>query len=104
MINYSNTIFFFFSFYSYGIRGITVDENNYLFVADTLNNAIRMIRPDGRVITIAGLGFNIQGYQDGDCKTATFSLPSDIAVLHKMIDGEDTTILIIADTGNHRIR
>ena len=75
-----------------------------MFVADTLNNAIRLVRPDGRVVTIAGLGPQTLGYQDGDCSIATFSLPSDIAVLHKMVDGEDVTILIVADTGNHRIR
>jgi hypothetical protein len=36
----------------FGPRGVTVDEYGYIFVADTLNNAIRMIRPDGIIYII----------------------------------------------------
>ena len=85
-------------------RGIAVDQYGYKYVADTMNNAIRLIKPDGTVITIAGLGPETRGYQDGACSIASFSEPYGLAVKHEMILGEDITIIIVADTGNHRIR
>ena len=81
-----------------------MDQYGYIYVADTMNNAIRLIKPDGTVITIAGLGPNNRGYQDGICSVASFSEPYSLAVKHKIIHGEDITIIIVADTGNHRIR
>ena len=90
----------------FGPRGVAIDENGYLFVADTLNNAIRMVRPDGVVVTIAGKGpgDGNAGWVDGPCGVATFTQPTDVAVKHDTINGVDTTILLVADTGNHRIR
>ena len=91
---------------STGPRGVAIDENGYLFVADTMNNAIRMVRPDGVVVTLAGKGPGTAnaGWVDGPCGVATFAQPADVAVKHDMINGVDTTILLVADTGNHRIR
>jgi hypothetical protein len=90
----------------FGPRGVTVDEYGYVFVADTLNNAIRMIRPDGMVVTVAGLGPGAQGegFMDGLCKSASFSNPFGLAVKHEIIKGVDVTVVIVADTANHRIR
>ena len=81
-----------------------MDEYGYVFVADTLNNAIRVVRPDRVVLTIAGLGPTTRGNRDGLCGIATFSQPYGVAVRHQSIGGVDTTVLIVADTGNHRIR
>ncbi len=37
-------------------RGIVLDDSGYLYVADSGNNRIRMIDPEGRVHTVAGCG------------------------------------------------
>ncbi len=60
---------------------MTVDRFGNVLVADGPNNAIRLIKPNGEVTTIAG---DIEpGFADGDGKTARFSLPSGIAVNSK---------------------
>jgi len=57
-----------------------------LFVADTGNNVVRKIRPDGVILTVAGLGVEAQ-----------LNRPAGLAI------GE-AGALFVADTGNHRIR
>lgn len=75
--------------------GLACDGDGKLFVVDTRNERIRMITPSGMVSTLAG---TVQpGFVDGDGATARFSLPLSIAVDK---DGS----LLIADTGNQRIR
>jgi len=90
----------------FGPRGVAVDENGYVFVADTLNNAIRMVRPDGYVVTVAGQGPGDvhAGWQDGPCTAATFAQPTGVAVKHDTVNGVDVTTVLVADKGNHRIR
>ena len=78
-----------------GPVGIAVDTRGNVFVADTYNDRIRMISTDGQVSTVAGAGS--PGYADGDRNTALFDTPCGIAV------AQDGT-LIIADTGNDRLR
>ena len=75
--------------------GITIDPRGYLYVADTNNNAIRRIAPNGTVTTVAGNG--TAGYVDGVGSSAEFYQPYSIA-----IDGSGN--LYIADTYNNRIR
>jgi sugar lactone lactonase YvrE len=76
---------------------IAADNKGNLYVADTLNHAIRMISASGRVSTVAGLP-GVAGYADGNEKTALFNSPSGIAV------SGDGSVIYVADTGNHRIR
>ena len=78
-----------------GLVGIAVDTRGNVFVADTYNDRVRMISTDGQVSTVAGAGS--PGYADGDRNTALFDTPCGIAV------AQDGT-LIIADTGNDRLR
>jgi hypothetical protein len=85
-------------------EGIAVDEFGNVYVADTDNHAIRMISDSGDVTTIAGLGPDKPGFDDGDCSTATFSRPKGLDVRYDTIDGIFTKIIVVADTGNHRIR
>jgi sugar lactone lactonase YvrE len=66
-----------------------------LYVADTGNNAIRRIAPDGQVTTVAGDG--IAGYQDGPSKQARFNGPIGVAV-------DRHGRVLVADTYNDRIR
>lgn len=78
-----------------GPVGLAVGEDGAIFVADTYNDSIRMVAPDGTVTTIAG--GREPGFADGTGGDALFDTPCGIAVAE---DGS----LIVADTGNHRIR
>jgi len=62
-------------------NGIAVDQAGYLYVADTSNNRIRKIAPDGTTSTLAGNGN--RGFDDGTGGpngTATFNNPIQVAV------------------------
>ena len=74
---------------------LAVDNSGAIYVADTANNAIRRISPDGQVATIGGDG--LAGYRDGPAIDARFNGPVGIAV-----DGAGR--VIVADTYNDRIR
>jgi len=78
-----------------GPIGLAVSVRGDIYVADTYNDVIRMITTEGEVTTIAGGG--IPGYADGEQKAALFDTPSGIIVV------EDSS-LIVADTGNRRLR
>jgi len=78
-----------------GPIGVAVDAHGNIYVADTYNDRIRKITPDGQVSTVAGQGS--PGYADGDRNTALFDTPSGIAVAND-------NSLIVADTGNDRLR
>lgn len=85
-----------------GPEDVAVDEYGVIYVADTQNHAIRVISLDGKVFTLAGK--SKPGHHDGDCKNATFSFPKGLDVRHEVINGHLITVVIVADTGNHRIR
>jgi len=78
-------------------RGIAVDADGNIFVADSFHNRIRKIDNAGVISTIAGTGTaSFSG--DGDIATAaTFNLPSDVTFTKY---GN----LLILDTNNQRIR
>lgn len=79
-------------------RGLFYDlQRDMLFVADTGNHAIRVVDPgSGEVKTLAGQGFaNLQNHATTGSQVG-FNEPSGV-----MLGGD---ILIITDTGNHRIR
>ena len=77
-----------------GPIGVAVAEDGRIFVADTYNDRIREIAEDGTVRTIAG---GAQGFRDGAGAEAMFDTPCGLAIDR---DGS----LLVADTGNHRIR
>jgi sugar lactone lactonase YvrE len=74
---------------------LAIDADGTIYVADTGNNAIRRVAPDGRVSTVAGDG--VAGYRDGAAAQARFNGPIGVA-----IDGSGR--LFVADTYNDRIR
>jgi sugar lactone lactonase YvrE len=77
---------------------IAVDDRGNIFVADTLNNSIRRISPQGSVSTIAGNARGMEGYRNGAASQALFRNPAGIAV------SPNGRVIYVADTGNHVIR
>jgi trimeric autotransporter adhesin len=76
---------------------LAVDASGNLYIADAQDNKIRRIAPDGIIGTFAGTG--VQGFSDdgGPAAAALLSSPSAVAV-------DPYGALVIADTGNNRIR
>ena len=81
------------SFYLPG--GIALDSLGNIYVADTYNNMIRKISPEGLVTTLAGK--TLPGDANGKGVAASFSHPAGITV------GYHGNIYV-ADAGNNRIR
>ncbi|MEW6370090.1 MAG: hypothetical protein AB1584_04090 [Pseudomonadota bacterium] len=77
-------------------QDIKVDDDGYLYVADTANSTIREISPSGDVRTIAGAAGQC-GSVDGQGTTARFCRQAGLT-----IDGAGN--LFVADTGNGTIR
>lgn len=76
--------------------GVAVDSSGNVYVADTDNQSIRKISPDGEVTTVGG-GNNRIGSVDGIGTVASFNNPKDVAV-----DNSDN--LYVVDRSNHTIR
>lgn len=77
--------------------GVAVDSMGNLFVADSANNRIRKIAPGGTISTLPGAGRHKFGGDGGPADQAALSRPSDVAV-------DSSGNLLIADTGNRRVR
>lgn len=75
--------------------GLAVDASGSIYVADTYNDRIRKITADGQVSTIAGAG--TPGYVEGQGTAALFDTPCGIVVT-------SNGSLVVADTGNNRLR
>ena len=75
--------------------GVSIDDSGNIYVADALNNRVRLISQDGMVSTLAGNG--MPGFEDGPAEDAMFESPSSVTV---DIYGN----AYIADAFNHRIR
>ena len=76
--------------------GVAVDAFGYVYVADTANNTVRKITPDGMVSTVAGLAGN-PGDVDGTNFTARFRNPWGVAV-------DSLGNVFVADMSNDTIR
>jgi len=77
-----------------GIAAVTA-VNTFLFVCD--NNAIRSVSPAGAVVTLAGIPDKDGSVDNTIGASARFRGPRGIT-------SNGSTILFVADTGNHRIR
>jgi len=76
--------------------GVAVDAAGIVYVADTNNDALRMIEPDGAVSLLAGSP-GLSGGNDGTGGMALFSQPSGVAV-------DAAGNVYVADTVNSTIR
>ncbi len=77
-------------------RGVAVDTNGNVYVADTSNETIRKITPAGAVTTLAGL-VNSFGIADGTGSGARFNFPTALAV-------DTSGNIFVADDQNSAIR
>jgi ABC-type branched-subunit amino acid transport system substrate-binding protein/sugar lactone lactonase YvrE len=78
-----------------GPESLAVDDQGNVYVADASNHRIRVIRPDGAVSTLAGLGE--AGYRDGPATQAQFNMPTGVAV-------DTAGVVYVADAGNNCVR
>jgi uncharacterized protein (TIGR03437 family) len=76
---------------------LAVDPSGNLYVADPEDNKIRRIAADGTISTFAGTGAPGFSGDGGQATAAELSSPSAVAV-------DPYGALVIADTGNNRIR
>jgi sugar lactone lactonase YvrE len=78
-------------------RGVAVDGEGLLYIADTGNHRIRRLESDGRISTLAGTG--VAGFAgDGSgARAMVMNGPADVAV-------SPSGDVFIADSGNGRVR
>lgn len=80
-----------------GPSGVAVSPDGGVYVADTNNDRIRLIR-NGVVTTVAGDG---PGFTDGPANRARFDHPTGLCW---QSERGTSGVLLIADSGNHRVR
>ena len=76
---------------------LVVGPRGTLFIADTGNNRVRSVTPDGIIRTIAGTGEAGYSGDGGPATEAQLSGPAAVAI-------DSTGTLYIADFANHRVR
>ncbi|MDE0101949.1 MAG: trypsin-like peptidase domain-containing protein [Bryobacterales bacterium] len=78
-------------------KGVALDGAGNLFVADTGNNRVRRIAPDGRIATLMGTGERGRTGDGGPAASATLAIPRGVAA-------SDAGEVYVTDTGNNALR
>ena len=79
-------------------RGLAIDQQGNLYVADSGTNRVRMIDLQGKIRAFAGTGVSGDAGDGESALTALLSGPTGLAI------EQGTGTVYIADTGNHRVR
>ena len=77
--------------------GLALDAAGNLYIADSANNRVRMVSPQGIISTVAGTGTAGSSGDGANATAATLRNPEDVAV-------DSAGNLYIADSGNTRVR
>ncbi|HZG78546.1 MAG TPA: stalk domain-containing protein [Paenibacillus sp.] len=80
----------------YSPKGLAVDAEGGLYIADSLNHSIRYLK-DGQVVTVVGNNDGEYGFVNGVDEAALIDYPADVSI------GSDGT-LYVADMYNNSIR
>jgi sugar lactone lactonase YvrE len=80
-----------------GYTSVAVDASGNLFIADTYNNCVREVGPNGIISTVAGDGSSGFSGDGGAATAAQLNSPAGVAV-------DASGNLFIADASNQRIR
>ena len=78
-------------------RACAADRKGNVYILERGGHALRVVRPDGTIHTLAGTGKAGLSGDGGDAKQATLNGPK-----HLCVDLDDS--VLIADTANHVIR
>jgi trimeric autotransporter adhesin len=78
-------------------HGVAADASGNVYIADTGNQRLRKVGPDGTISTVAGNGSNGFAGDGGPALNAQLFAPTSLAL-------DPAGNLYIADTGNNRIR
>ncbi len=78
-------------------EGIAVDAAGSLYIADTFNQRIRMVLPNGKIVTIAGTGGQAYTGDGGPATAASLNFPSSVFV-------DPSGNLYVSDSQNYVIR
>jgi len=92
-------------------EGITVGPDGSIYIADSSNNRVRRVGPDGIITTVAGVGYESYGGDGGPATSARLALPYGVAVgpdrniyiadsVHIRRVGPDGIITTVAGNGN----
>jgi len=83
-------------------KGVALDDDGNLYIADTGNHCIRKISTAGNISTVAGIGTQ-SGFSGDGLPAANAKLNAPEGVVIENLGGSNVRIYI-ADTGNHCIR
>jgi len=78
-------------------RGVALDADGNLLIADAGNHRIRRVDSSGTITTVAGSGLAGSSGDGGPATVAELRDPYDVAT-------DDAGNLYVADTGNHKVR
>jgi sugar lactone lactonase YvrE len=75
---------------------VAVDNDGNVFIADSANHRVRKVGSNGAITTVAGIGSPGSTGDNSSAVMAALNNPTGVA-----LDGDE---LLIADSGNHRVR
>ena len=78
-------------------RDTAIGPDGSIYVADTFNNRVRKISPDGTITTVVGTGSPTYNGDGIPATEASLHWPHDVYV-------DDRGVLYVADSNHHRIR